>query len=135
MKGSPSAPNQPHIILQMTDADVVSRAATLLGVGWYNGRRPQKSHHKQSYTARVKGSNAVRLMRQLRPLMGIRRCEQIDRALASYRGDLRRTVPSPEIDRIKVLIKQGVSQWDISKQMKVSRSTVAMIATGKRHNY
>jgi hypothetical protein len=83
LKGPPSSPGLPAIQMVMVDRDVVSKAAELLGcrVGTV---RPRRSHWKESYSIRLKGSRAVEWMRALRPLLGERRQGQIDRAIASY---------------------------------------------------
>lgn len=87
MKPAPSAPNKPIIRLQMTDRDVVARAAILMGVKcsehqW--SKRYADKDWKPTFMATVKGIRAVQLMRDLYPLLGERRQAQIDRALAAY---------------------------------------------------
>jgi hypothetical protein len=44
-------------------------------------RPPQKPHHKPTYRAVINGRRAADWMIRLRPLMGERRKEQIDRAI------------------------------------------------------
>lgn len=80
--GKPSAPNQPRIIATTTDRDIACRVADLLGVRPSNG--VLRKHYKRLYRIEVKAARAVSLMKQLRPLMGARRIEQIDKALASF---------------------------------------------------
>ena len=87
MKPAPSAPNKPIVRLQMTDQDVVARAAALMGVKCSEHRWPQRyadKGWKPTFMATVKGGRAVQLMRDLYPLLGERRRAQIDRALAVY---------------------------------------------------
>ncbi len=132
LRPSPSKPNQPAVVLQMVDEDVVARAARLMGVG-YHHFDPANPRHKRTYVARLKAGPAVALMRSLRPLLGIRRRGQIDAAVSTYRGDLRRTLSAETVVEIKRLIGLGLSQWTISHRLKVNRSSVAMIAAGKRH--
>jgi type II secretory pathway component PulF len=133
MKPAPSLPNLPCIALQMTDEDIVSRACSLMGVGYYRVKHKAKTYYKDCFSTRLRGKRAVDLMEQLRPLMGKRRKIQIDNALASYEGDRRRTLSDATILEIRKLIEEGHSQWTISKKLGVNRSSIAMIAAGKRH--
>lgn len=83
MAGAPSAPNTPRISIAMTDEDVIVHAAALCGV------KPQalpsrNENYKNVYRVHVKGRPVVALMKQVYPLMGQRRQQQIDKALDSY---------------------------------------------------
>lgn len=80
--GPPSAPTCPAVALPMTDRDFVERAAELLDRAVCVVRPKPGSNHKTAYATRVKGATAAIWMSALRPLMGSRRCAQIDRALA-----------------------------------------------------
>jgi hypothetical protein len=84
--GPPSAPRSPAIALHMTDQDVVERAARLLDCA-VNRVPARRDHWSDAYVMRVRGPRAVEWMKRLRPLMGERRRQQIDRALASYAPD------------------------------------------------
>lgn len=88
LPGSPSKPNKPHILATTTDEDVAQRLSVFFGTRYIPVRNYQKQTDgttwKQPYRALVAGKRAVDLMRQLHPLMGSRRQEQINRALASY---------------------------------------------------
>ena len=83
MKGSPSQPHLPLIRVEMTDGDVVARAASLLGVSPVH-IPARKKKWKPSFSATVKGGPAVVLMGRLRALLGKRRRSQVDRALGCY---------------------------------------------------
>lgn len=70
----------PRLTVNMTDLDVIERAAALIGckvqvLPVQPGRLP-------AFRATRVGSAAAALMRELRPLMGERRRAQIDAALA-----------------------------------------------------
>lgn len=83
LRGSPSRPNQPGIVVEMTDQSVIERVADLL-----NGVKPiaikaRNEKWKPTWVARVRGNPARNLMHTLRPLMSPRRQAQIDIALAS----------------------------------------------------
>ena len=84
MAPSPSSPNQPRISLQMTDEDVVAKAAQLFEKK-YHRVEPKKPTHKAVYMLTVKGAQAANWMKELVPLMSRRRQEQIKRALENYR--------------------------------------------------
>jgi hypothetical protein len=68
----------------MTDEDVVARVAELLGVGYVKHVSSRNPAWKPSYFAHLQGQRAVRLMLELRPLMGERRKAQIDAAVATW---------------------------------------------------
>jgi hypothetical protein len=91
LAGPPSAPRSPVIQFWMTDRDVIERAAVMLDSPVFLVK-PRRAHWKIAYGVRVSGSRAVVWMRRLRKLMGTRRREQIDRALASYAPDPRRVL-------------------------------------------
>lgn len=85
LAGPPSARNVPRVALEMTDRDVVVRAARLLAVGSvHRGDRHPERGWKPAYRIALKGARAVRTMLALRPLLGEARRAQIDAALASY---------------------------------------------------
>lgn len=88
-KPMPSSPNKVIIALQMTDEDVISKAAKILGCNYYSAK-PQKSHHKATFILRLRGGRAVEWMNKLHPLLGKRRQKQIDEALAKYDPDKRK---------------------------------------------
>lgn len=73
----------PRIGVNMTDADVIGRVASLWGVSVYV-MRPAGLSKKTAYRTIILGSRAAIWMRQLYPFMGARRREQIDRALAEW---------------------------------------------------
>lgn len=90
MKGPPSKPNCPYIALQMTDEDVVARAATLFRVSYRKTRNRKPGLWKETYMVQFRGQRAAGLMKDLHPLMGLRRKGQIERALASHSPKVRR---------------------------------------------
>lgn len=85
LHGPPSKPNTPRIRVEMTDRDVIQRAARLMEVrSIHRGHRHPELGWKPSYSIMLKGVRSVRMMLALRPLMGELRREQIDRALRDY---------------------------------------------------
>jgi hypothetical protein len=83
MTGPPSSPGLPVIAVNMTDEDVMARLGRIFGRK-VHVLKPRNARWRTSYQVRVNGGAAVRWMTLLRPLMGLRRQAQIDRALASY---------------------------------------------------
>lgn len=133
--GPPSAPNQPRISLQMTDEDVVEKVAALFGVGYLFIRRdPRNLGWKDYFKTQVVGFPAVTLMRRLRPLMGQRRQQQIDKALASYvgrlAGDNSRKLTAEQAAEVRERVKtEPVAA--LSREYGISRATVYRIRDGK----
>ena len=86
MKGSPSTPNQPIIMVSSTDEDVIRKVAGIFGRSYHKASEQRSVGHgwKQAYAVRLRGSKAVELMTLLLPLMGYRRRSQIQKALDSY---------------------------------------------------
>ena len=86
LKPPPSNGNRIRISIQMTDVDVIERVCSLWGTKYYVSK-PQKAHHKPGYVTGLGYAPAAEMMRRLRPLMGERRRQQIDAALALYDPD------------------------------------------------
>jgi hypothetical protein len=84
----------PAIKLEMSDADVVRRAADLLGAPSLQTRAPRKAHWRTTYVAAITGERAAVWMRSLAPLMGDRRSRSIARALTEYRPIRLTTAPA-----------------------------------------
>ena len=70
------------IRIEMTDSDVVARAATLMQGSFTP--RPRRGNNKLAYRANVYGPQAVQVMSAIRPYMGERRGHKIDLVLAQY---------------------------------------------------
>src|SRR5262245_1253553 len=81
LAGPPSAPRSPAVRVCMADRDVVDRAGALLGVA-VMVIPSRREGWRTAYSVRVRGAPAVLWMERLRPFMGRRRQEQIDRAIA-----------------------------------------------------
>jgi len=69
----------------MTDRDVVERVGVLIERAVIPVRK-RLAHHKTPYVTTIKGAPALSLMRAIYPHMGALRKEDIDHALASWRG-------------------------------------------------
>lgn len=82
-----NAAGYPHISVSMCDRDVLERAAAILGIPTVSPKdviRNAEHGWSPAYQISVTGARAAEWMHRLRPLMGQRRAQQIDRALASY---------------------------------------------------
>lgn len=84
MKGPPSEPNKPRIQVQMTDLDVLERAAPLLYSKVLGPFKRKNENAKLQYAVKIRGKKAADLMKEMRPHMGIRRQQQIDAALENF---------------------------------------------------
>lgn len=133
----PSAPNRPAIQIAMTDEDVLARAAELLGVSYHRWQR-KNPQAKASFQAALRGRRAVELMKQLYPLMGQRRRQQIDRALAAYTPPGSRQYVNPaakltieQVVVIKKRLKNGEPPQAIAADFGVSAYTVLDIRAGR----
>ena|SRR5215472_10224526 len=84
LKGSPSRPWLPRVLLSMTDEDIVRRAADLTGVQSIHKHEHANPDWKPAFILQLSGQRAVDLMTRIRPLMGKRRQVQIDQAVACW---------------------------------------------------
>jgi hypothetical protein len=86
MKGTPSHPESHRIHVNMTDKDVIVKAAEVMGVNPFGPyrRTGRDAQYKPRYYAVLVGAKGIDMMKQLRPLMGGRRQGQIDDVIASY---------------------------------------------------
>src|SRR5262249_47377725 len=104
LKAPPSDPNCPRVSLEMTDKDVVERAALLMD-GKAVRINLKNILWKRSYRVIIKGSRAVRLMQLLYPLMCTRRRSQIEAALETYitrkKGDNTRRLSEDQVKQIR----------------------------------
>jgi hypothetical protein len=127
-KGPPSEPNVPRIQLAMTDEDVVARVARLFGGnGHYSEKydsRRQRRGWRRVYQTRLKGSRAVDLMLELKPLMSTRRREQIDKAVKSYTRYRYGTLPPSIVQTVKQRVSEGCNKSQLARELGISRSSV-----------
>lgn len=86
LRGPPSNPNKIGVKLDMKDEDIVLRASHLMQVRSYQLDSGRKRNPKWSpiFRAIAYGRKAYSLMNKLCPIMGLRRKDQINIALASY---------------------------------------------------
>ena len=71
----------PVVKLSMTDADIIQRAAALMGTHCHPLKKLE--NRKQAYVANVCGDRAINVMRSILPHMGVSRSEKIREVLIS----------------------------------------------------
>jgi len=134
LKGPPSEPHQPRITLTMTDEDVICKVSKLWEVKyhWVNRKRSAEKGWMPAFIVSLKGSRAVSLMQKLHPLMGARRQNQIDLAIASYNIKPHPTTRLNEIlvREIKLQLKEQVSIKQLASKYSVNASTIYQIKWG-----
>lgn len=94
----------PRIRLQMTDRDIVDRAAALMGttVRLSLKQAPASS----TWNAELSGDRAAAIMAELLPFMGSRRSQRIADVLSTsayYKGHDRPSLPGPSVSTAPVL--------------------------------
>lgn len=133
--GPPSRPHLPIVTVSMTDRDIIERVSTLLGVGVVTSSRGRDKGWKTTFIAHQCGLPAVLLMKEIRPFMGDRRKQQIDRALASYHvkknGMLKLSVD--QVLEIQRRADSGEPLRTIATDFKVDHSLVWRIKRRKIH--
>ncbi len=130
LAGPPSSPGNPGISIQMTDEDVISHVANLLGVK-YHLQRARKSHWSDTYIVRLRGRPAVDLMLALKPYMGIRRNQQIDKAIDSHHV-VERLITDEQAVAIRNRFRTGESAVDLAEEFGISKWYVYAIHQGRK---
>jgi hypothetical protein len=130
MKGPPSSPNMPILTLPMTDEDVVARVAALFGLRYQTTRRGAERGWKPAHRVTLKGRRAVEAMIELKPLMGHRRQEQIDVAIASWKP-IPGKVSIEQGARIVKAFRAGVGVDALAAQYGISRWSVYAMHQGR----
>jgi hypothetical protein len=129
LKAPPSSPNSPRVSLEMTDKDVVDRAAALMNGNVVRRDNLKSTRWKPTYRVIVKGLRAAVLMRLLYPQMSARRRLQIDAALSIYierkTGDNTRRLSEGQVRQIRERNTSTISA--LAREFGVSRSTVRSI--------
>lgn len=85
--GSPCEPRTPKAGMSITDRDVIQAVADLFGSTVTNELKPVQQ--KAMYRTALRGGSAVSLMQLIQPLMGVRRQQQIERAIACRKPSIR----------------------------------------------
>src|SRR6202012_5290481 len=134
MHGPPSTPNQPRLVLHMTDLDIVERAARLMGTRCVP-RKHSNPRWKPTFATMLRGRRAARLMQEMYPHLGSRRRAQIDRALSDYvdrePGNPRK-LTDQEVRNIRT---SSLNPNELGKRFKVARNTIIKILSGRIHKH
>jgi hypothetical protein len=132
--GLPSAPRTPAVQVSMVDRDILDRVAALLDctVTVIPARR---DGWRTAYCARVRGPRAVEWMRRLRPLMGRRRREQIDRAIASYAPDPTRLLDDERAAEALARLARGDSVKEVAEKFGTSIWCIYDLRLGRTHKH
>lgn len=134
IKALPSNPNQPIIGIEMADLGVMQEISNLVHrkISIRNRKDPRFSKLKTVYMVRICGKDAMTLMKQLKPLMGLRRQEQIQQALDSYIGEFKNKLTDEQVKEVRCLYKQGNKIIDIAKQYNINSHYMEEIIKGRR---
>ena len=116
------------ITLQMTDEDIVSRVADLFGVK-YHLIKARKDNWKDSYQCCKRGAGALKIMKELKPLMGERRQNQIQEAINSH--TLRKGKISKEDKEDIIKLKDTMKPIEIAEKYPISKWRVYQILRGE----
>lgn len=81
--GAPTEPRTPVLLTNMTDFDVIEAVARKCGSTVINSH-PAFGNRKAMYRTSLRGGSAVSLMKLLHPLIGNRRQQQMERAIACH---------------------------------------------------
>lgn len=113
----------PRIVLGMTDEDIVRRVAVLFDSALNNPPYKQQSHHKRRWVTVLTNSRARDLMLLLRPIMGIRRQQQIDKALRCE-IKLPRRLTQQLADEMRAKKHAGATNIELMEAYNISYQTV-----------
>ena len=134
LAGPPSAPRSPAVQVSMTDRDIIARAGVLLGVA-VTVSLSRRDGWNDAYGVRVRGARAVLWMERLRPLMGTRRRQQIDRAVASHGPDPRRLLDGERAAEALARLARGESVREVAEQFGTSIWCIYDLRLGRTHSH
>ena len=132
LAGPPSAPRTPAVQVSMVDRDVIERAGSILQASVY-AVPSRRENWKDAYGVRVRGMRAVLWMQRLRPLMGARRQEQIDRAMASYEPDPRRVMDDTRAAAALRALAAGESVKQVAERFGTSIWSIYDLRLGRTY--
>jgi hypothetical protein len=134
LKGPPSAPGLPVISLQMTDEDVVARVARMFGRTPSSWQAPH-DRWQRTFITRATGAKAVAWMHALHPLMGNRRRQQIDEAMASYAPRSAALLDDDTARRALSLLACGASVRDVAAEFGTSVWCIYDLRGGRTYKH
>ena len=133
--GSPSRPNCPRISIQMSDKDSIDKVAKLFAVSVSSfvpkGTTKKGKDFKRIFVCSLKNKRTIEWMKKLLPLMGLRRQEQIIKALNSYNANAKeeyinsiRKIGRCSLEEILEKRRVGLSLKKIGEEYGVSKDCV-----------
>lgn len=125
-----NAVRYPEILFKMTDRDVIERVADLWG-NRISTETPRREGWKSVHRVNLRGCPAVDVMLRLRPIMGQRRQEQIDRAIDGFETTRRRLRPS-EREEIARRLHAGERAPALAAEYRIAREHVYRLARAAR---
>src|SRR3990167_6154067 len=119
LEGEGSFMHHPTIraAIRMTDEDVISKAANLIGVT-YHTEPGKRIGWKRQFYFYVCGKLSLDLMKAILPWMGSRRTAAINRAIIEWDGKTKEQTTEPIIQRallVRGLRDRGLSQGHIAR--------------------
>lgn len=134
LEGPPSDPNRPRVVVGSTDRDVIEPVSDVFGVDYI--AEVQREDYKPFYKVQLRGTKAIDLMEEIRPLMSDRRQRQIDEAIASY-DELHVTEAQSNHDREEVreawkLVQDEQNTLaDVAEEMDMNLGFVKDLSAGR----
>ena len=130
LKGPPSSPKMAQVTISMTDKDIIEKVSNLLGANYYTSNRGKDKGWKTTYIVTVRGKTAVNLMNEIKPLMGERRKQQIEKAISCW-SPKKLKVTFEQAENIREAYKYGASTKDLGKEYGVTHWYIYHILKGK----
>jgi hypothetical protein len=120
LKPPPSKKNRIAVQVEMIDFDIIQRVSQIVGLSIQSPKI--RKNYKQTYKVVITGTKAFSLMKELFPLMGLRRQEQISEALKFFSPPTTfEKLPTQEI--LKEMNK-SYSLRELGKMFKCSRQRI-----------
>ncbi len=127
LRPPPSTPNCPIVACRMTDRDVVERVAACFGT---KVLAIDKGRYRTEYAATIKGSRAIEIMADIRPLMGNRRQRAIHAARSAYAPPPRK-LNFKAAEEIRHCFIDGESVSSLARTYRVRPQTIRPILRGE----
>jgi hypothetical protein len=133
----------PIVLCQMTDPDVLEKAASILGVKVFGPYKKNNPNAKDAWAVFINGKYAVALMMTILPFMGERRTNKILELIAYWKtlpglfhpgeGEKHHSslLSDVQVKDIRLRWKDGESQSSIAEDLHIHQSTVSRIVRNK----
>ncbi len=126
LKGPPSAPNRPVISMLSTDEDVIAKVASLMNVSYWGrlSEEFERNGWKKPYAVHLRGSRAVELMLILKPLMGTRRQQQIEKAIEGFKPKVPLISEEDAMEMVRLYCVEKKKVVDLAQRFGIGRTLV-----------